>query len=44
MTKKSKSDKKQSNDTDQEQRSKASVSPVNILSIVDDGFIGVERK
>ena len=44
ITKKSKSDKKQSNDTDQEQHSRASVLPVNILSVVDDGFIGVERK
>ena len=44
MTKKSKPDKKQSNDTNQEQHSKASVSPVNILRVVYDGFIGVERK
>ena len=44
MTKKSKSDKKQSNDTEQEQHFKASEPPVNKLIVIDDGFIGVERK
>ena len=44
MTKKSKSDKKQSNDTEQGQHFKASEPPVNKLIVIDDGFIGVERK
>ena len=44
MTKKSKSDKKQSNDTEQEQHFKASEPPANKPIVTDDGFIGVERK
>ena len=43
-TKKSKSDKKQSNDTEQEQHFKAIEPPVNKLIVIDDEFIGVERK
>ena len=44
MTKKSKSDKKQFNDTEQEQHFKASEPPVNTPIVIEDGFIGVERK
>ena len=44
ITKKSKTDKKQSNDTEQEQHFKASEPPVNKPIVIDDGFIGVERK
>ena len=44
ITTKSKSDEKQSNDTEQEQHFKASEPPENKPIVIDEGFIGVERK
>ena len=44
QTKKFKSDKQQSNNTEQEQKFKASEPPFNKPLVFDDNFNGVERK